>query len=361
MGAVFFMLFLAILFFVAMPFVIVSTVVIIIWIVRKRKGRKPRKWLLIVPTVVLIISSIIALLPVGYIGFLRYVNSIENKQGAYVKTGKMLYWSIDNSIHDCFEMDGLKYVEIHDGFPDDRFSFHYEDKLGKPVANIKNNPENSSFFNEFMTWLLTGSTADKLSKSTIYPLKNDNEFQLYHVNDFTWHRPQYTVFCPKQKLKSIRAYYMDIANYETENITVRYNIYSDGKLSENWFGFRFYSETWNGIPYKEIKEEKILSPNVFIELDRIYDEKERFFDYIDVPEKYGEVQETAAPGTPVYGYDIRELNAYTKDRLAYWIIELALIEEQVYIFTSCGNNYIHGYPLRDEEINQYIINTIFND
>jgi len=88
-------------------------------------------------------------------------------------------------------------------------------------------------------------------------------------------------------------------------------------------------------------------------------EKERFFDFIDVPEKYIELAEIAAPDTPVNGYDERQVYAYSKDRLAYRHIRLALIEEQMYVITSSGFRYIHGYPLRDEEMNQYIIDMVF--
>ena len=357
MGAVFFMAFLAILFFVAMFFIILSIINIVKWKKQKRNGKTPKKWLLVVHTILLIINMIVVLIPIGYIGILRYANSIDNRSIVNVKTNKILYWPMDTSqwqsSRTWFDMDGIKYVAIHKDLSilsqnsNDSFYFEYEkNELGIAVANIKYNPKTSNFFNEFMTWLLTGSTADKLGTSTIYPIINENGFELYHVNAYT----DNSVFCPENILASVRAYYLDIVNYETQNVTVGYKIYS--KKGEG-------SGIWLRKPYIIVKKEKMLAPNFYNELENIYYNKKKFFDYINISEKYIELAEIAAPDTPVNGYDERQIYVYSKDKLAYRNVRLALIEEQVYVITSSGSRYIHGYPLRDEEMNQYIIDTVF--
>ena len=74
MGVLFFMIFLAILFSIAGFFIIVNIIIIAVWKLRKREGKNPQKWWLILPTIFLVVNIIVAFLPVGFIGFLCLAN-----------------------------------------------------------------------------------------------------------------------------------------------------------------------------------------------------------------------------------------------------------------------------------------------
>jgi len=346
MGAVFFMAFLAILFFVAVFFILASIVIIAIWKTRKRKGKNPKKWWLVIPTALLIINVLVAMLPVGYIGFLRFANSTNRKPVIYAKSEIMLVWPMGEheSTQAYFEMDGIKYIRFRESFSNDSFFLDYGDeRLGEPVANIKNNPAASNAFNEFMTWLLTGSTTDKLSISTIFPIINDNEFELYHCNA----NSGINAYCPEEKSNSIKAYYSDKSNYDTENPICKYTVFAS---SEDW-------NDENSRPHNDIKRTIILKAGVFDELYLLYD-TDQDIQRIEIPQKYLDISEKAVPGTPFLGYDERWLTAYSKDGLAYRHVVLALIDDKVYIERGSGYGYIGGYPL-SSETNQYIIDNVF--
>ena len=348
MGAVFFIGFLFIIFLFVAPFLVLNVMFIVKYYNNKQAGKTPKKRWLVILMIFLTINITVASIPTAYFTLVRFDNVIRNPPVYIVKTGKMLYWTMDSeylreSIYKWFEMDEKKYVE----FDNDSFYFEYEkDNFDKPVANIKSNPKTSNFFNEFMTWLLTGSTADRLGTSTIHPIKNNNGFELYNIKIYSGNR----VFCLEEQLSTIRDYYTNTDNYDMQNIMISYNIYST--KSEK-------TGNWLGKPYVFVKEERVLSPDIYNKLENIYYDKERFFDYIDIPEKYNELSEIAAPGTPVHGYDERKIYAYDKDKIAYMQIRLALIEEQVYIASSSGMDYVRGYPIRDEELNRYLIDTLF--
>lgn len=74
MGAVFFWVFLL---FIAVILIVLSTATIIIWYVRKRMGKNPRKWWRIVPAILLVINLIIVLVPVVYVGYLLHSDSLS--------------------------------------------------------------------------------------------------------------------------------------------------------------------------------------------------------------------------------------------------------------------------------------------
>lgn len=306
---------------------------------RKSKGKNPKKWSLIVPIILLIINVVVISFPVAYIGFIRYTNSTNREPVVYAKSGKMLYWPIKKyeSAKDWFEMDGVKYIR----FSGEIFSLeHSDDKLGEPVANIKNNPAENSALNRFVTWLLTGSTIDEINTSTIYPIINDNGFEFYKIiND---------VYCPEEKFDLIKTYYEDIANYELQNVVSKNSVYSSKDSAKR-----------GDTPYINIKKEIILSPNTFDELHQMYNYDQNF-EYVEIPDKYKEIDKAAVVGTPISGYDERSLYAYSNDKIAYIYIVLVLIENQVYVEKEASYDYIRGCPLPDE-MNQYIIETVFID
>ncbi|WP_312648963.1 hypothetical protein [Aminipila sp.] len=343
MGAVFFMMIMAVLFCIAMVFIIISTVFLIIHRVRKQKGNFVKKRWFIIPMVILVFNILVACIPIGYIVFLRTANSSQTTDIVYAESGKALYWPMGEyeSATNWFEMDGKKYVQFREGFSEEPFFLcSTEVKRGEPVANISYDSLNSNAFNDAMTFLLTGSSREKLSMSTIYPIINENGFEFYEVsgND---------VFCAESKLNSIKAYYADIANYETKKLTCEYSVYT----GEEGNGQR------RDTPYINIEQDVNVNPEVFIELEQALDSGQDLT-RVEIPQKYIELDEAAQPGTPIFGYDERELLAYSKDHMAYRHVYLVLIDGQVYVEQGSSGKYITGYSLPDE-MNQYIITTVF--
>jgi len=76
-----------------------------------------------------------------------------------------------------------------------------------------------------MCILLTGSTTDKISVSTVYPISNDNGFELYQISGSVGGG----TYCPESGYDSIRTYYLDSSNYDTQNLVVE----SFGSLSSS--------------------------------------------------------------------------------------------------------------------------------
>ena len=354
----FFMGYFVIIFWASIPLLMLNIIFIIKYYNNKRDGKTPKKLWFVILMIFLTINITVVSFPANFFDYMRCVNLINNPPVFNEITGTMLYWTKDNSnwrsSRTWFEMNEKKYVAIHtdqttlsQDYPEDLFYLEYgKNNLDKAVANIKYSLKNISFFNEYITWLETGITADSLGKSTIYPIKNDNGFELYHVNAYS----DNCVFCPEEQLSEIRDYYIDINNYDTQNIMISYNIYS---TKSERTGFRLKK------PYVFVKEERILAPDVYNELERICSDNEQNFGFAKIPRKYIELAEIAASGTPIYGYDAREIYVYSKDKLAYRNIDLALIEEQVYIAQFYNMNIIDGYPIRDEELNKYLIDTLF--
>ena len=73
-----FMLLFASMFFIGLFFVIVNIIMIIVWKVRKRRNKNPRKWWFITSTIGLIISILITLFLIGYIG--SSMNKFKTKE-----------------------------------------------------------------------------------------------------------------------------------------------------------------------------------------------------------------------------------------------------------------------------------------
>ena len=346
MGAVFFMMLMAVLFCIAIFFIIVSTVFLIIRRGKKRKGKLVKKRWFVIPMVILVFNIIVACIPIGYIVFLRVANSSKTADIVYAESGKALYWPMGEyeSTTTWFEMDGTKYVQFRKGFSEEPFFLSSTvDKRGEPIANISYDPANSNAFNDAMTFLLTGNSREKLSMSTIYPLVNENSFEFYEVSGNVGN----DVFCPEAKLDSIKAYYADISNYDTKNLTCEYSVYT----YEEGNGER------RDTPYINIEKEVIVEPDVFEEMDQALESGQGVIE-VEIPQKYIELEEAAQPGTPILGYDERELFAYSKDKMVYRQVSLILLEGQVYVQQGASGNYITGYPLTDE-MNQYIIDTVF--
>lgn len=351
MGVVFFMMFLAVLFCIALFFIVLSIVFIIVWNVKKSRGKTPKKRWLVIPSVFLVINLIVAFIPIGYIGFLRYANSMNTNEIVYAESGETLFWPMGEiePTHTWFEMDGIKYVEFREGFSEDPFFLDVGDeKLGEPVANIKNDPSTRNAFNEFMWLLLAGDTTDKLNVSTVYPVTNDNGFAFYKIKGSSGNG----TYCPEDKMDSIKAYYADLANYDTQNLIYKYAIYTE--MDES--GKEILSS------YTHVKKAVVLTPGAFEELRQLLDSRQGI-QRVETPPKYKDTDEEASPSVPIPGYEERELYAYSNDKMAYHSdreVDLVLFEGQVYAVETSGSDYIVGCPLSGE-MNQYIIDSVFVD
>jgi energy-coupling factor transporter transmembrane protein EcfT len=350
LGAIFFMLIMIIIFFLAIFFIILNTIFIVIWNIRKRKQKDLKKRWVVVPVIFLIISVIVALVPIAYIGFLRYANNKSKDPIVYAESGTILYWPTGEygSTTNWFEMNGKKYVEFRKGFSNEKFYLDYSnDKLGTPVANIKYNPSASNPFNDFMWILLSGSKFSDQNISTVIPVKNENNFEFFYVKNSPGSATLAGgTYCAEDSIASTKAYYADIANYDTENLECEYCVYTEGKA---------FSER-NGHPYKRVQKNITLKAGTFIEIQRMNDSTQSL--KVEIPQKYRDDDIKAIPGTPVGGYKEKVLYAYSKDKMAKMIVNLVLLEGQVYTGYITNGNTICGYPLPDE-INQYIKDNVF--
>lgn len=341
MGAVFFLIFLAILFFISLSFIILSTIFIIRWNIKKRKGTPPKKRWLIIPVIILVINVIIALIPIGYIGFLRYANSSNKHDIVNIQSDKVLYWPMtDNqSTTSWFDMDGERYIRFSNQSSKHSFSIDYNDEqLEEPIATIKYNVSDSNPFNNFMWVLLSGSTYSEQNQAVVYPVKSSREFGFHYVKNSPGSATKAGgTFCLEDQLDSINAYYTDISNYNTQNLVYKYNKVTPSKEQ---------SGKQDDMIYTIIEEEVILDSGTFETIFGLLVEG-KTPPRIDVPEKYEQ----------------RELLAYSNDKIASKHVYLVLVAGQVYAMETSGSGYITGYitgyPLSDD-MNQYIIHNLFS-
>ena len=327
MGALFAMMFFAIIFFIAMFFVIANVVIIIIWSVRKRRGKNPRKWWFIVPLIFLIFNVVVALIPVGFVGFLRVVNSYADEPVVYSDSGVVIYWPTEEHNLETtawFEMDGNRYVSSWNCDFDNKFYIDDNDeKRGEPIANLRYDPKNRDAFNNFMWFVLSGKTYENQndSISTLYPVTNENDFDIYYVNGGMGTGTYFL----ESDVNAIREYYSDIKNYDMQNLNCPY-----------------YDQTENGY---WIEKEVDFKQGVFEELYSFRSDKQSRKSFqVDPSEDYKDAT----------------VHAYSKDGIAYMQAPLVLVGNKVYAW--CGNSGYdyEGYPLSDE-MSQYLIETVFSD
>lgn len=351
MGAIFFFIPLIIVFFVALFLIILNIVLIIVWNVKKRKGKAPKKYWLVIPIIFLIVNIVVISVPIGYVGFLRHVNSTEYDTTVYKETDTILYWPMENndSTTTWFEMNGKKYLDFRKGFSNEKFILDYkEDKLGDAIANIKYDSSNSNPVNDLMSIILSGSTYYEQNISTVIEVENDNDFEFVYVKDSPGSASLAGgTYCTEDTLASTKAYYEDIANYDTQDIVCKYTVYTE---DEGW-GKR------NGNPYDLIEKNITLKNDIFNELHKMYDSGDMV--EVKIPQKYMDIDEKAIPGTPVCGSWDVELRSYSLDEMAFMHVSLELIDDQVYVVKKCSGNIISGYPL-SVEMNEYIVDTIFS-
>lgn len=187
-----FFLIMVVIFFTALFFITLNVILIIIWKVKKRIGKTPKKRYIVIPIIFLIISILVELIPVGWVMMVRSGNRSISKKVVIAQSGKVGYWGhpySDDTI-EYFEMDGTTYVHVLD--TDSYRSL----KLGEPVANIRYKSQESRF-NKILE-LIFGRD----ETSTLYPVINEKELEIYTIGGGL-------IYCPKNQSNLVLAYFND--------------------------------------------------------------------------------------------------------------------------------------------------------
>jgi hypothetical protein len=175
------------------------------------------------------------------------------------------------------------------------------------------------------------------------PNINDHAFEFLEVSGGIGHG----VFCPKHKIDSIKLIMriFQFTKHKISTVNTAFILKAEG------------SGERRDTPYINIEIDVIVKSGVFEEVFQALDSG-KGVKRVEIPQKYVELDEAAQPGTPIFGYDERELFAYSKDHMAFRHVYLVLLDGQVYVEHESGYHYITGYPLPDE-LNKYVIDTVF--
>ncbi len=198
MVALAFFLILVVLFFVALFFIILNVIFIIIWKLKKRKGKNPKKRYIVIPIIFLIISLLVELIPVGWVGLMRAGNKRNSKDVVMAESGEVVYWgelANGDTAVDNFKMYNMTYVEVPYSGSSNTL------KLGKPVANIK------SKANEEGLNRIVGALFASNFTSTVYPVINDKDLEIYTIG-----RNTNTIYCPENEKNMVLAYLKEISH-----------------------------------------------------------------------------------------------------------------------------------------------------
>lgn len=195
MVALAFFLIMVVLFFVALFFIILNVTFIIIWKVKKRKGKNPKKRYIVIPIIFLIISLLVELIPVGWVGLMRAGNKRNFKNVVRAESGEVVYWGelANGDTADNFEMYGMTYVEVPYSGSSNTL------KLGKPVANIKSKADEEGL-NKIVGALFASDFT-----STLYPVINDKDLEIYTIGGNT-------IYCPKNEKDLVLAYLKEVSH-----------------------------------------------------------------------------------------------------------------------------------------------------
>lgn len=187
-----FFLIMVVLFFLALFFITLNLIFIIIWKVRKRIGKTPKKRYIVIPIIFLIISILAELIPVGWVMMVRSGNKSISNKVVIAQSGKVGYWGHANSDDtiEYFEMDGTTYVHVLD------IDSYRTLKLGEPVANIRYKSDESRF-NKILV-LIFGRD----ETSTLYPVINEKGLEIYTIGGSL-------IYCPKNQSNLVLAYFND--------------------------------------------------------------------------------------------------------------------------------------------------------
>ena len=199
-GLVFFLI-MVVVFFLALFFIMLNVIFIIIWRVKKRKGKTTKKRYIVIPIIFLIISLLIELIPIGWIGAVRSGNKSSSKDVIIAESGKIVYWGYDGDRIENFKMDGTTYVAIvvYSGSSDTW-------ELGKPVANISYKSADETL-NKIMR-----SLSARDDTSTLYPVINEKGFKLYTIESTIAIGSTITIYCPENQKDLVLAYYKELSH-----------------------------------------------------------------------------------------------------------------------------------------------------
>ena len=189
-------------FFIALLFIVLNVIFIIIWSIKKRKGKIPQKRYIVIPIIFLVISLLIEIIPIGWIGMIRSGNENSSKEVIIAKPDKLVYWGYgangDDTLNN-FKMDGINYIGISYLGSSDTW------KLGRPIANIR--PKSAD---ETLNKIMNSLTA-RNDISTLYLVANEKEFKLYTIENAISIRHTITIYCPENQKDLVLKYYKDLS------------------------------------------------------------------------------------------------------------------------------------------------------
>lgn len=189
MGALIFAGFMLFLLGAAVVFFLIGSVLLIVGIVKKRRGKKFKALRIVAITVVYCIASICVAIPIGWVSIVRSGNlAVRNYQdtGVYLSST-----ASEVRAEKRFYYDGDLYVEVEEtGF------YGSQTELGEALANAID--DKATFWDKFFNY-----TED----ITIYPVKNDSG---YKILSFGYN----TNYCKEADRDKILEYYRSLPEYE---------------------------------------------------------------------------------------------------------------------------------------------------
>ena len=102
-----FMLLFASMFFIGLFFIIVNTIMIIVWKVRKRRNKTPKKWWFIISIIGLVVSIMVTLFPIAYINYSIFKNREEKKDYRFEKVMEALEKKDKDALKAVFSKQAL--------------------------------------------------------------------------------------------------------------------------------------------------------------------------------------------------------------------------------------------------------------
>ena len=353
MGATFFMLLMAILLCTGLFLAGINIILIIVWNIRKHRGKSPKKRYVVIPTVILVISIAITLIPVGFVCFLRAGNSTISSDIVMAESGEIIHWGHDENggaTISNFDWNGVKYVEIGYGSSNTW-------KLGDAIANIRYESDDSAF-GKFWNKLFAYDDT-----STLYPVSNDGGFDLYTIGSY--------MYCPVSEREALTAYYDDNSNYDLVHCTYEHVVFAEGNeeidslskdieltpaLSKELLQLEKYLLQYAYLTgedsYVEMEEDSNIDKNKMTDLSHLPVPVT-----LNVPEKYKKIAEERVPGTPFDGFEQGTITLYSKDGVMNKTIWIALLDDQVY----CLMTITFGDDKKPDTITGYQLSSKLNE
>ena len=321
MGATFFFIVMILMFITALFFIVASTLCIVVFRCQKKRGKTCKLRWLAIPAVILIVSLIAALIPVGWVAFLRAGNSSAGGEVVEAESGKMVYWGHDENgggTVEEFTMDGVTYVETIGYGSKDTW------RLGEAEANIRFD-SSKKLINKLFNTLFAYD-----DRSTLYPVINDGGFALYTIGS--------GIYCPEGQAEQVERFYSDLANYDTTNGELGYALYEERTSGAD--GKREYTYEYDLLTLQE---------GVFAGICALETGEE---EELQMPEKSAALGSAQRPCELSEGFRDATLYIYSKDGAVSQELWLGFLDGQIYNLTQFGaaddeseTAVIKGYPL----------------